>query len=117
MHTLALHGAIGRMQRREFHRNAVRSLRAIARLRLADFADGVGVALEIAPRIRHRARALAQHVERVRRRLALLHIALAALQRFVDRAPHHELPAHDAHRLHHRRADHRLARLPHHAAA
>ena len=115
MHALSLYRTIGRMQRRQLYGNPVSRLRRCPRLRFADLADRIRIALEIAPRIRSRSRALAQHVERMARRLAFLHIALAALQRFINRTPHHELSAHDAHRLHHGAADHRLARLPHHA--
>ena len=103
------------MQRRQLHGNSVSRLRRRSRLRLADLADRIRIALEIALRIRARARAFAKHVKRMRGRLTLLHIALSALQRFINGAPHDKLPAHDAHRLHHRPTDYRLSRLPHHA--
>ena len=76
----------------------------------ADGMDRLAIGLEVAQRVLGGQRAFAEHVERI---AVVRVVALArARQRFVDGAAHHELVAHDPHRLAHGQADHRLADAP-----
>ena len=69
--------------------------------------DRLPVGFEIAQAVGGGQRAFAQHVEGI----AIVGVVAlaAARQGFVDGAAHHELVAHDPHRLAHREPDHRLA--------
>ena len=112
-----LHGEIARVEGGELDRDAIGGFRKEFRVLVGGHgADGVLVSLEVAGGVGARAGALPQHVEGKVGGLAGFHHAAATLQSFLDRPPKDELFAHDAHRLHHRGADHRLAALADEAA-
>ena len=106
-HAGALVELVARMQRRQFHRDRRRGKHVRIGAARADGQDRQAIGLEVARCIGGREGALAQHVEgiAVGRVLALAR----AFQRLADAAAHHELMAHDAHRLAHGQADRRLA--------
>ena len=107
-HASPLRELIAREQRRQLDRNARRRLDRGARLdRARHAADRLVIRREIALGVRVGQRGLAEHVERVAIRAVLARDR--ALQRFLDRAAHDELVAHDAHGLPERGAQHRLA--------
>ena len=115
-HALALHILKPRMDRRQFHGNRIareHGARALVLMR-GDRRNRIRIGPRITLRIVMRHRRFAQHVER-KAKAALGRIG-PALQCLLDRAPQHELPAHDAHGGVHRLTDDRLAAALHHAA-
>ncbi|MCW0416701.1 hypothetical protein NB689_002455 [Xanthomonas sacchari] len=114
-HPRTLGVLVARIQRRELDRDAgcgehrvlAAALLALRGEMLADGMDRLAVGIEIALRVLHGQRAFAEHVERV----AVVGVValLRAGQRLADGPAHHELMAHDLHRLAHRQTDHRLA--------
>ncbi len=111
-HPRALGVLVARVQRGQLDRDAGRGEHVAALVgtvgaAAADRMDRLAVGVEVAVRILHGQRAFAEHVERV----AVMRVValLRARQGLADAAAHHELVAHDLHRLAHRQADHRLA--------
>ena len=66
---------------------------------LADRVDRVAVRLQVAQRVLRGQRAFAEHVERIA--VGGVAVLLRTRERLADRAAHHELVAHDLHRLAH----------------
>ena len=110
-HALTLGVLVARVQGRELDRNGRRGNLVPERAVGADCIDRVVVGLEVALGIGGGHGRLAQHVERIAE-IGVRALA-AAGQGLADRAAHHELVAHDPHRLAHRQADHRLAHAAH----
>ena len=106
-HAGAFGHLIARMQRRELHRNARRINHTRIWAASADGVDRILVGLEITLGIGRGERCFAEHVERITIRTIVL--VARARQRLFDGAAHHELVAHDAHRLAHREAHDWLA--------
>ena len=98
------------MQRGQLHRDRRCGEHVRVRATGADGQDRLPVRFQVTARVGGGEGGFAQHVEgmAVMGALALVR----ALQRFADRAPHHELVAHDAHGLTHREPDGRLAHPP-----
>jgi hypothetical protein len=71
------------------------------------------VRLEIAGGVGCRQRAFAEHVKRVS--IGAVVLVARAVQSLINVAPHHELVAHDLHRLAHGETHHRLAASGNHA--
>jgi len=113
-HAGALGVLVARMQRGQLHRNAGRGEQDGERAAGADGADRHAVAVEVARGISGGERGLAEHVEGIA--VGRVFALARALERVLDGAPHHELVAHDAHRLAHREPDHRLAGAAHQPA-
>jgi hypothetical protein len=103
----ALGDFVARMQRGELDRDRRRFDHAFERAARAECADRVLVGLVVTLGVGLRERGLAEHVVGI----AVVAITLlgGAVERFADAAAHDELVAHDAHRLAHGEADHRLA--------
>src|SRR3546814_459475 len=72
----------------------------------ADGADRHAVAVEVAGGVAGGERGFAEHVVGIA--IVGVFTLARALECVFDRPSHHELVAHDAHRLAHRKADHRL---------
>ncbi len=111
-HARALGMLVARVQRRQLDRDArgvvdvaVRTAAACLVI-AADGMDRTTVVFQVAQRVLHGQRAFAQHVERVA--VAGVVALVRARQCFADGAAHHELVAHDLHRLAHGQAHHRL---------
>ena len=89
---------VTRMQRRELDRDRwLRKNIRIAYARGGDRGNRVGISGLVAPGVGGGQRRLAEHVERVAKRG--VGPGAAALERFADGAPHHELLGHQLHRL------------------
>ena len=113
-HPLVLRHLVARMQGRQLDRGAGCGLDRAALRRLSDRRDGVLVSSEIAGGVGGGVRRFAQHVERVTIALALGRPR--AVERFLDRATHHELARQYAHRRGNRLAHDRLTRARRKAA-
>ncbi len=108
MHARALGDFVARMQCRELDRDARRIEHVGERSARAERGDRVLVRLEIALAVGRGQRAFAEHVVGIA--VGAVFLFVRAVERFLDRAAHDELMAHDAHRLAHRETDHRFAR-------
>ncbi len=110
-HACALGVLVARMQGRQLDRDRGRDdgVRLAARV-AADGIDRAAVGREVAVGVALGERGLAEHVVGV----AVVRVAALARARqgLADGAPHHELVAHDLHRLPHREPDHRFADAP-----
>ena len=109
-HALALRDLVARVQRGQLHRDRRRRHQLGEWPARADRPDRVLVGLEVALRVGLRERGLAEHVVRIT--VAPVFLFLRTVERLGDRPPHHELVAHDAHRLAHGQAHHGLAAAP-----
>ena len=108
-HARTLGVFIAGMQRGQLDRDAGNSehIRSGEIAALADGMDRHPIGFEIAQTVGSGQRTFAQHVERIA--VASVVALAAAAQCFIDGAAHHELVAHDPHRLAHCEPDHRFA--------
>ena len=111
-HPRALSELVARMKRRQLDRDAGCILDRPVSPGGADGLDCLVVGDQVARRVGGGQRRLAEHVEGVP--IVEIGLVRGARQRFTDGPPHDELARHDAHRLHHRLADDRLARARDH---
>ena len=106
-HPCAAHGLEARMQRGQLDRDAGPVGQGTVTGRASDRLDRAGIGVEIAGGIIGRARAFAEHVERVA--LMARGMRLRARQRGFNSLAEHEMVAHQPHRLPRRRAHGRRA--------
>ncbi len=110
MYPSALGDLVARVQRRQLDRDRRRVDHALERAARAERDDRVLVRAVVTLGVGLGQCRFAEHVVGI----AVVAVALlcAAIERLADIAAHHELVAHDAHRLAHGEADHRFAGAP-----